>query len=114
MTVAGIAPILDEHFEPAGETALDGKNRVALSKAIRLLGPMFGDRQVRFSVYMNKVGQILLSPEVPVPAHQAWLYENPQALAQVRRGLAESGSGKVRDLGSFAKFADLDLDDEER
>ena len=45
-----------------------------------------------------------------VPLHEAWLYENPKALASVRRGLQDAAEGKVHDLGSFAKFADDEID----
>lgn len=66
----------------------------------------------------------LVEPEVP--ASEAWLYANPEALASVRRGLedskhgrvskvdlasldtgmAESASGQTVDLGSFAQYVE--------
>ena len=105
--------VLDKHFEPVGEGALDKKNRVPVTRALRTLRELFGEdlSRLRFTIASNKAGQILLSPEATVPAHEAWLYKNPDALAKVRRGLADAASGKLRDLGSFAKHADDDLDE---
>lgn len=53
-----------------------------------------------------------MTPEVPVPAHEAWLFQNPKALAKVREGIAQAGRGEVRRVGSFAHFADDDVTDE--
>src|SRR2546428_3356325 len=102
--------VLDKHFEPVGEGALDKKNRVPVTKALGTLRDLFGEdlSDLRFRIASNRAGQILLSPEVTVPAHEAWLYKNPDALAKVRTGLAEAASGKLRALGSFAKHAEDD------
>ena len=39
--------------------------------------------------------------------HEKWLYDNPEALAAVRRGLADSAAGRGVKM-SFLEFADLD------
>ena len=105
--------VLDAHFEPVGEGALDKKNRVPVTRALRTLRELFGEdlSRLRFTIASNKAGQILLSPEATVPAHEAWLYKNPRALAKVRTGLAQAARGKLRDLGSFAKHAKDALDE---
>lgn len=46
-----------------------------------------------------------------IPENQRWLWQNPEALAMVLRGLQEAASGKGRYLGSFAEYADLEIDD---
>lgn len=79
----------------------DAKKRVTLGKALIDLG-----EDVRFDVYRNESGQIVLDPQVSVPASEAWLYRNPEALAAVRRGLQESAEGKTVSLGSFAQYFD--------
>jgi hypothetical protein len=79
----------------------DAKKRVTLGKALAGL-----DEEVRFDVYRNETGQIVLDPQVSVPASEAWLYRNPQALAVVRRGLQEAAEGRTISLGSFASYAD--------
>ena len=41
----------------------------------------------------------------PSPASEAWLFDNPPALASVKQGLRESAEGKRIYRGSFAKHA---------
>lgn len=78
----------------------DAKNRVTLGKALVALGD-----DVRFDVYRNANGQIILDPQVSIPAAEAWLYRSPVALDAVRRGLQEAGEGKAKKIRSFAKHA---------
>ena len=78
----------------------DTKKRLSLGKALAGLDP-----DVRFDVYRNEAGQLVLDPRVSIPAREAWLFRNPEALAAVRRGLDESARGKTKPLGSFAKHA---------
>jgi hypothetical protein len=116
MTVK-ITAILSDKFERVGETGFDERKRVSLSKVadrlneiLRRVSGSEKSSELRFIIYANDVGQILLSPEIGVPLHEAWLYKNPEALASVRRGLQDAAEGKVRDLGSFAEFADDEID----
>ena len=50
-------------------------------------------------------GKIVLEPMRAVPAKEAWLYKNPEALASVQQGLKEAGEGKVRPYRSLKKDA---------
>ena len=79
----------------------DAKNRVVLK----------GSVTEHYRVYRNESGQILLDPQVMIPAREAWLFKNKKALASVRRGLKQMGEGKGRHLGSFSKHTDDKLDD---
>jgi hypothetical protein len=103
---------LDNKFEPVGEGALDSKKRIVLTKAIEALQAEIGQNldRLRFEISYNQAGQILLSPEVTVPIHEAWLYKNKEALTSVRRGIEEAGRGKARKIGSFAKHANDEID----
>ena len=83
------------------EARPDAKRRVTLGKALD--GYPDG---VEFAVYRNDKGQIILDPMVRVPAREAWLYANPEALAAVRRGLDEAARGESAAVGSFAPHAD--------
>ena len=79
----------------------DSKRRLTLGKALAGL-----DDDVRFDVYRNASGQIVLDPQVSIPASEAWLYRNPKALAAVRKGLQEAADGKTVSGGSFAQYAE--------
>jgi len=66
----------------------DAKKRVVLPKELV-------SEEVTYHVYSNAQGQILLDPQVTVPASEAWLFSNPDALALVRQGLLDAAGGKV-------------------
>lgn len=110
--MAATAALWDRTFKRVGAGTLDKKSRVLLTKALDTLRSLFGDdlSELRFEVASNAAGQILLSPVAPVPAHEAWLYKNPDALARVRTGLGQAARGELRNRGSFAKYAKSDLD----
>jgi len=67
---------------------LDAKKRVMLSKV-----PVSDD--VTYYVYCNDIGQIVLDPHVSIPASEAWLFKNPEALESVKTGLKEAAAKKV-------------------
>jgi len=74
----------------------DSKGRITLGK-----------RASEFSGYLMKErtdGSILLEPLMEVSAKEAWLYQNKEALASVRRGLKQASQGKTKSLGSFSKY----------
>ena len=102
-----------EKFRRIGEATLDERKRISLTKAIDSLKKTLGDQldpDVRFGIYVNDVGQVLLSPEVSVPMRELWLYRNPKALRSVLKGLEDSREEKLVDLGSFEKYADEEIE----
>ena len=66
----------------------DSKKRVVLPKALVREG-------ITYHIYCNSNGQIVLDPQVTIPASEAWLFTNKDALALVRRGLSDAAKGKV-------------------
>ena len=66
----------------------DSKKRVVLPKSLVR-------EDITYHIYSNDLGQILLDPQVTIPASEAWLFKDPEALASVRRGLADAAKGKV-------------------
>jgi hypothetical protein len=81
--------IKDTGFERVAEGVKpDAKKRVVLSGARLSEG-------VTYHVYVNSLGQIVLDPQVTIPASEAWLFKDPEALGAVRRGLADADAGKV-------------------
>jgi hypothetical protein len=66
----------------------DAKKRVILTKI-----PM--EQGVTYNIYMNTYGQIVLDPQVTIPASELWLFKNSSALASVKRGFSDAARGKV-------------------
>lgn len=75
----------------------DGKGRIhlgALTKGVS-----------GYKVTVNAETHVItLDPYAEVPLAEKWLYENPEALQKVRRGIQDSIEGKVVYMGSFSKY----------
>ncbi|HYB92035.1 MAG TPA: hypothetical protein VEC38_13450 [Candidatus Binataceae bacterium] len=110
--MAKAAKVLSDRFELVGQVGLDERKRVSLAKAFELLKQRLGEDEagLRFAVYLNEAGQLLLSPEIAVPVHELWLYRNPEARRRVGKGLEQASEGQLKDLGSFAKYADDEIE----
>jgi hypothetical protein len=81
--------IRDTDFKKIADSVKpDGKRRVVLRKVQIQEG-------VSYHIYTNSIGQIVLDPQVTIPASEAWLFKNPEALAAVRRGLKDAAEGRV-------------------
>jgi hypothetical protein len=81
--------IKDTDFQRVAEGVKpDAKKRVVLPKAQVREG-------ITYHIYTNSLGQIVLDPQVTIPASEAWLFNNPEAIASVRRGLNDAAQGKV-------------------
>lgn len=87
-------------FKPITQVRPDAKGRVTLSKLANGVSS--------FNVSQDADGRLLLEPMVEIPAREKWLYDNPEALSSVKRGIADAKAGRVKSLGSFAKFVDED------
>jgi hypothetical protein len=74
----------------------DAKKRVMLPKALV-------QEDITYHIYSNSFGQIILDPQVSVPASEVWLFKDPEAAFSVRRGLEDAAKGKVSkvDIGSL-------------
>ena len=77
----------------------DTKKRILLSR----IGMPEG---VTYHIYCNSFGQIVLDPQVSIPAYEVWLFNNKEALASVKQGLLESAIGLTKSRGSFAAHGD--------
>jgi hypothetical protein len=75
----------------------DAKKRVVLPKSLVKEG-------IIFHIYSNSAGQIVLDPQVTIPASEAWLFNNKVALASVDKGMVESTNRRAINRGSFAKY----------
>ena len=65
----------------------------------------------RYAVAVNDDGQILLTPLVSIPRRELIVWENQMLRESLARGLAEAAAGQTESLGSFAQYADEDVED---
>jgi len=92
--------IKDASFEMvANGVKPDAKKRILLPKVAVTEG-------VTYHVYHNSFGQIVLDPQVSIPAYELWLFKNRVALDSVKQGLLESALGRTKSRGSFAEYAE--------
>jgi hypothetical protein len=59
-----------------------------------------------FQINIDADGRIILEPFVEIPAREKWLFKNPSALKQVKKGLQDAAKGKVSKRGDFRQYLD--------
>lgn len=72
--------------------SLDSRNRVCLSQFLPK-----GLKVTSYKAYQEGE-KIILEPMAEVPAREAWLYNNPEALASVLTGLKQAEKGRISKL----------------
>jgi len=72
----------------SGNVKPDSRNRVVLP------GKLVGE-DIVYHIYSNELGQILLDPQVTIPASEAWIFQNPELLKKVKQGLSDAAEGRV-------------------
>ena len=46
-----------------------------------------------------------------IPEEESWIYKDKETLEAIKRGLEQAARGEGKYLGSFAKYAEEDLED---
>jgi len=81
--------IRDENFiKRADGVKPDSRRRLNLPKSLVGEG-------ITYHIYSNSMGQIILDPQVTIPAAELWLFQDADALASVKRGLTDAARDKV-------------------
>jgi hypothetical protein len=80
----------------------DAKGRVALGDLTHGVSS--------FQVLQDSELRIILVPFAEIPAQEKWVFENTATLAKIKRGLKDAAEGKTKNLGSFAKYKDDEID----
>lgn len=81
---------VEDEFEEIGTRTIDERKRLTLGDLIKDF------RRVR--LYRNEQGDLFLKPVVEVPASEAWLYQDKQALRSVVRGLKDAADRRISKL----------------
>jgi len=81
---------IEDEFEEVATRTIDGRKRLTLAELPK------GSKRVR--IYKNDRGEVLLQPVIEIPASEAWLFKNEEALESVKKGLKEASEGKISKL----------------
>jgi hypothetical protein len=92
--------VRDDAFAEVAEVWVDSKNRIALGRAGSL-------RMSSYKVYKNTHGQIILDPQVTIPAAELWLFRNKNARRLVQKGLEDAKKGRLAPADEdYSKYND--------
>ena len=75
-------------FEPRGEVVADDRARVAFGRA----GVRGRDR---FLVSVSSRGEIMLTPVASIPKQELLIWERPNVMASLLRGMNDAAQGRV-------------------
>jgi hypothetical protein len=73
----------------------DSKGRITLGKLAEGISS--------FRAHREENGRVVLEPFVEIPAREHWIFKNPEALASLKRGIADATDGRTVSRGSFKK-----------
>jgi hypothetical protein len=93
--------VLEEFQEIKSAVSADERGRIALGAEAK---------ELTYNVSRNDIGQLLLTPVVTIPAHEAWLTRNQPAQASIQRGVEDAAAGRVHTT-DFSQYADVEIDD---
>ena len=71
----------------------DDKKRIALGK--------LASKSEGYNVYVNEQGQIVLDPIATIPERERWVFDNPEHIASIDRGLAQAANGELGEWPDF-------------
>lgn len=105
----------DVLFDDFYEDLINTEN-VGTDVQITLVGRLDQGRFITFAVSAKSLKSAVAGELIEIPitvAHTSdstkkWLFDNPEALASVKCGISDAKAGRVKSLGSFAKFVDED------
>ena len=76
---------------------LDSKKRIPLGRLLKGISANLFNAEVID-------GKIVLEPMKAIPERETWLYQNPEAISSVMRGLKDAQKRKVVDFDSVIPF----------
>jgi hypothetical protein len=85
-----------EFIKIADSVKPDNKRRVVLHVQIQ--------EGTTYHIYKNSLEQIVLDPQVTIPASELWVFDNKGILAAMDQSMTESVKGKLINRGSFAEY----------
>jgi hypothetical protein len=77
-----------KQFHRVAEAVVDSRRRVSLGKA-------GVHEETRYEVSVSDDGDILLTPLATIPAREMLIWERPDVMASLDRGIADAVAGRV-------------------
>lgn len=65
-----------------------------------------------FKLTTDKNGCFILEPLTEIPERERWVYENPEVLASLERGIEDAAAGRLVKIDPSRFLIDEDEDDE--
>jgi len=95
----------NQKFIPFDIRFIDSKNRITIGE--KIIKKISGQNKVnQFQVFIGQDGDILLRPLTAIPSREAWIYEKPEFIKQIRQGLKEAKEGKTENIENSDKLLD--------
>jgi len=97
MTKKNTIEEVNKSFIPIDIKSIDTKNRITIGE--KIIKRISGQNKVsQFQVFIGQDGDILLRPLTAIPSREAWIYEKPELIGQIRNGLHEAKNGKIEKI----------------
>ena len=81
---------INDEFKEVDTRTIDDRNRLTLGELLK------GSKRVR--LYRNNRGEVLVQPVVEIPASELWLFQDKEALENVKKGLKDAAKGRISKL----------------
>jgi len=92
-----------QEFIPFDVKFIDSKNRITIGE--KIIKKISGQNKVnQFQIFIGQDGDILLRPLTAIPSREAWIYEKPELIGQIRKGLQEVKDGKVEKIENLEEL----------
>ena len=97
MTKKNTIEEVNKSFIPIDIKSIDTKNRITIGE--KIIKRISGQNKVsQFQVFIGQDGDILLRPLTAIPSREAWIYEKPELIGQIRQGLQDAKDGKIEKI----------------
>jgi len=96
--------VTEEKFKSAGCGVLDSKQRITLGTKIMKEEPLNHMEINAFEILVGDDGDILLKPMANIPSRELWIYQNPEVIKRIQKGLQDAREGKITEVKDVKKF----------
>ncbi|MCK4523679.1 hypothetical protein KAU15_02025 [candidate division WOR-3 bacterium] len=95
----------NEEFRVIDNKKPDLRNRITLSNKVLSVWNEIGEYD-SIEISMRDNGDVLLKPVKSIPASEAWIYQNPEVIKKIRKGLRDVKQGKMINVDDVDEFID--------